>query len=412
MSYRRDNCRFCKGKNLVKFLDLGAQPLSGGFLTKEQLASEKFYPLELHICKDCLLVQVLDVIDKETLFKEYFYLSSVTKTLSQHFIEYAKILFDKFLKNPNSFLVEIGSNDGVLLRPLNNMGIRTLGVEPATNVGKIAESFGVETVNDFFTEKVAAKIAKGKGKADVITGSNVFAHIDDLDDVMRGIKVLLKDDGVFIFEVHYLMNLIEELQYDMVYHEHMNYYILPPLMIFFKKFDMEIFDAERIPMHAGGIRVYVRNIGKRNESISENVQKLLDLEKKNGLHEIGTYLKFGERVRKLNERLLSLLVSMKSHGNKIIGYGASGRANTILNYCKTGPEILEYIVDASPLRQGRYTPGTHIPIVAEDRFRNDNPDYVLLLAWSYAKEIIEKEKVFVEKGGKFIIPFPEIKIVP
>lgn len=411
MSYRRDTCRFCKSKNLVKFLDLGKQPLAGGFLTKEQFSSEKFYPLELYICKECLLVQVLDVIDKETLFKEYFYLSSVTKTLSQHFEDYAKILFEKFLKKQNSFLVEIGSNDGVLLKPLNKLGVKTVGVEPAKNVAKIAQSSGIEVVNDFFTEAVASEIANGYGKADIITASNVFAHIDDLDEVMRGIKILLKDDGVFVFEVHYLLNLILEMQYDMVYHEHMNYYSLPPLVKFFEKFGMEIFDAEMIPMHAGGIRVYVRNVGKRNEPVSENIEKLLALERQNGLHELETYKIFSQKVRKSKEELLKLIANLKIKGNKIVGYGASGRANTILNYCGINSKILDYIVDASPLRQNMCTPGTHIPIVSEEKFRSDKVDYAIILAWPYSKEIMEKEKIFIEKGGRFIKPLPKVEIL-
>jgi SAM-dependent methyltransferase len=386
-------------------------PLAGGFLRKEDIPNEKSYPLVVYFCNNCKLVQLLDIVPAEVLFKEYFYLSSTTKTLSKHFEDLAKKLRENFL-NEDSFVVEIGSNDGVFLKPLKSLGIRSVGFEPATNIAKIARSYGLNVVNNFFTEKSAREVAQREGKADLVSASNVFAHIEDLQDVVRGVKAILKDDGIFVFEVHYLLDLIEKMQYDTIYHEHMFYHSIVALTNFFKSMDMEIFDVERIPIHEGSIRVFVKNVGDKKHNVRQSVHQLLATEKKSGLDNLQTLITFGENVRKHREVLVGLLKQIKRQGKRIVGYGAPGRGNTLLNYCKIDTNVLEYTTDESPTRQGRITPGTHIQIVSPERLRKEKPSYALMLAWSYMKEILEKEKDYVQQGGKFIVPLPIPKIIP
>ena len=407
---KRTTCRVCKSTDVVTFLELGNMPLAGGYLTEKEIKNEKFYPLTVYFCRRCTLVQLLDVVSPDVLFKDYRYLSSVS--LSKHFTQYAKEITPRFLSAPDAFAVEIGCNDGVLLKPLQDLQVKTLGFEPATNVAKIATSRGIGIVNDFFTEKNAQAVAKQKGKADAVLANNVFAHIDDLDDIMRGVQALLKETGVFIFEVHYLVDLLEKLQYDTVYHEHLCYYSLHALMHLMKRFDMEIFDVERIPIHAGSIRVHVKRIGNTAQPITPSVHELIDLEKGLKIGNIDTYTRFSEKVKETRSALLDLLKKLRSEGKKIIGYGAPGRGNTLLNYCKIGKDMLSYVTDESPERYGWLIPGMHIPIVPPTKMKEDVPDYALMLAWSYMERIINKEKEYMEKGGKFIVPLPNVKIIP
>ncbi len=410
--YHRDNCRFCKGKDLVKVIDLGNQPLAGGFLDKNQFAQEQNFPLCLYFCRDCTLLQNLEIIDKDILFRNYFYISSASRTGVEHFTSYAQEIHNRCAqKNKKCFIVEIGSNDGVLLLPLKSLGHTVLGVEPSVNVSELARKKGLEVITDFFTQKVAKDILQNHGNADVITANNVLAHIDDLDEVILGMKHLLKPEGILVFEVHYLYDLIEKLQYDTIYHEHFCYDSITSLQNYFAQSGMEIFDVVQIPMHAGSIRVFVKKKENTVFKKSPAVEKLIEKEKKYGLDKEKIYIKCAQRIREHKEKLLSTLNTIKKEGQRIVGYGAAGRANTLLNYCNISTDIIEYIVDESPLRQGKHTPGAHIPIFPVEKFRKDNHDYTLLLAWSYKKEILEKEKAYRERGGKFIIPLPEVSVL-
>ncbi len=406
---KNPQCRFCKSADLHKFLELGPQPLAGRFLREGQLKEkEPFFQLGVHFCKNCSLVQVLDIVPKDVLFSEYFY--APHSVLSPHFAEYAKDIAQEFKLGPKSLVVEFGSNVGMMLRPFKDMGIRALGVEPAKNIAQIANESGLETVNDFFNEKVAGEIAARLGKADMVVANNVFAHINDLDEIMKGINALLKDGGVYVFENHYLVDTVEKLQYDDVYHEHLCYYSLHPLIPFLEKYGLTVFAAKRIRTHGGSIRVFCSN---SNRPAEPSVKALLDEEKKLGLDKVETFIEFGEKVRAHKKELGDLLASLKAQGKKIIGYGAPARGNTLLNYCQIGTGILEYIIDDSSLRQGKYTPGTHIPIVSVDKFRADQPEYALLLAYGgYTETILKKEQGYIEKGGKFIIPLPKIRVEP
>ena len=390
---------------MIKFLDLGYMPHAGDFLTAKEVGKEFYYPLRIYFCRDCSLVQNLDVISPMKLFKQYHYLSSIS--LTDHFQKYAMEIKRRFL-NKDSFVIEIGSNDGVLLSPLEKIGIKTIGVDPASNVAKIAKKRGVRTIVDFFGDKVAEKILKENGKADVIMANNVLAHIDNMDDVFRGIVKLLKPDGVLIFEVHYLPDLLNKMQYDFFYSEHLSYYSLAALVPFLSKFCLKIFDVKKVLTHSGSIRVYVEFKKSGKERISKNVEKLRKQELRLGTFSEKKLKLFVNNVYKHRKLMRSLLAKIKEDNKRIIGYGAAGRANTLLNFCEINTDTLDYIVDDSPERQGKYTPGTHIPIVSPDIFRKDSVNYVLLLAWNYKKQIIEKEAKFIKDGGKFIIPFPRI----
>jgi len=385
-------------------------PLAGGFLKEEEIKDEVKYPLEVYVCRRCSLVQILDVIPKEILFTNYKYLSSVTSTLSEHFAGYAREMQSRFLNENNSLVVEIGSNDGVLLQHFTKLAVKAVGVEPAENVAEIARAKGLQIVNSYFTKQVAQEVRQNNGRAKVICANNVFAHIDDIDEVMEGIQTLLEDDGVFVFEVHYLIDLLDKYQYDTVYHEHLCYYSLTALSYLLNRYGMEIFDVKRIPIHSGSIRVYAKN-KSNNKQITQSIVNDLLAEEKAVVHNIDVYRAFSESISLAREQLLDTLHRIKNDGKRIIGYGAPGRGTILLNYCSIGKEILDYIVDASPLRQGLLVPGMHIPIISPETIGKDLPDYILILAWSYEKEILTKEKEYLNKGGRFIMPLPIVRII-
>ncbi len=407
---KRNDCRLCHGKDLRLFLRLGPQPLAGKFVKPEEAGKkEARYDLDVFFCNSCKLVQVVDVVEKGALFSEYFY--APHSLLSPHFTEYAKEIAQEYHLSEKTLVVEFGSNIGMMLKPLRELGVKAIGIEPAQNIAEMANKLGLETIPDFFTEKIALEIVKQHGKADLIVANNVFAHIDDLDEILRGIKALLKENGVFVFENHYLLDTVEKLQYDDVYHEHLCYYALIPLIPFFRKWGLEIVGAKRINTHGGSIRVFVSR--SQTRPIKPSVKALLEQEKKMRLDQFETFADFAERVKKNKAELASLLKKLKSQGKKIVGYGAPARGNTLLNYCEIGPGILDYLIDDSPLRQNKFTPGTRIPIFSVEKFRNDNPDFAFLLAWGgYTEKILKKEQEFIQRGGKFIIPLPRPEVVP
>jgi len=413
---RRDTCRFCQGTNLSKILDLGSMPLAGGFLKEKDFAHEKYYPLTLNFCRDCCLVQVSDVVSADVLFKnDYFFFSSAISTLVDHFKGYAGEIYERFLKKmPHPTILEIGCNDGVLLKPFLGLGVRAIGVDPATNVVKTINSKDAIVINDFFTEKLAVAVKEKYGPIDAVVSSFSFAHIDDMIDVMKGIKLLLKDEGVFVFELYYLGTLIDEMQYDMVYHEHMSYYSLIALKSFLGKFGMEIFDVKSIPgVRSGSVRFYARNIGERKESVSVAVIEMMRHEQEKGFAEVAVYAEYSKKINNTRTQLVTLLKELKSAGKTIIGYGASGRGTVIMNYCSIDGRYLDYVVDDAPAKQGFFTPGTHVPIHSWDFVKESGvPDYAVLFAWAFTDEVIKKRQDFIKKGGKFIIPLPEVKIFP
>lgn len=408
---RHTRCRFCHGSDLTKFLDFGEVPLAGGFLRPEQTAEEKFYPLALYFCPNCTLVQVTDAVPVPTLFKEYFYFSSAIGSLVQHFAGLAQEVAERFAPPGRSLVVEIGCNDGVLLKPLRALGVNAIGVDPATNVVSASGLPCSVIINDCFTEQVALQIRRDHGPADAIVSSFSFAHIDDMADVMRGVRGLLKEDGRFIFEVYYLGIMLDEMQYDMMYHEHMSYYSLMALRGFFERFGMEIFDVRRSPLRAGTMRFYSRVKGRASEPVTPAVAELLDYERRRRLDSVETYLSFGSKVENNKRQLLGLLDRLKGEGRKVIGYGASGRATTIMTYCGIGRRYLDYVVDDAPAKHGFCTPGTHVPIKPWSAAQADRPDYALLFAWSFVDEVRKRRIDYLQSGGRFIIPLPEVKVM-
>lgn len=409
-------CRFCQGTNLSKILDLGDVPLAGGFITEEGFQYEKYYPLSLNFCLDCYLVQVSAVISADKLFKNnYFFFSSAIGTLITHFEAFAKEIHERFLEKKDSpSVLEIGCNDGVLLRPFSALGVRAIGVDPATNVVQKIDPKDATVVNDYFTEKVATDIKETHGKVDAIVSSFSFAHIDDMVDVMKGIDVLLNEDGVFIFEIYYLGILLEEMHYDMIYHEHMSYYSVITLKKFLARFDMEIFDVKYIPgVRSGSVRFYARRIGRRPEVIAPIVKDMIQREYEKGLDKESAYFDYAKKVENTRTQLMELLGRLKKEGKTIIGYGASGRGTVIMNYCGIDNRYLDYVVDDAPSKHGFFTPGTHVPIKPWDFVGQTNfPDYAVLFAWSFTEEVLLKRQDYIEKGGKFIVPLPDVRICP
>ncbi|MHC4308397.1 MAG: class I SAM-dependent methyltransferase [Planctomycetota bacterium] len=411
---RRSDCRFCQSRDMVTMLDFGNVPLAGGFLKESDFTEEKFFPLDLNFCNECSLVQVSNVVSAKTMFKNYFYFSSSIKTLVEHMKDYAKEVNERFLEdrtNPSVF--EIGCNDGVMLKPFTAMGVKAVGVDPATNVVNSIDSNDITVINDFFSEKVALEIKEKYGLFDALVSSYSFAHIDNMVDIMKGIKCLLKEDGVFVFEVYYLGTLIDEMQYDMIYHEHLSYYSLKALTLFLKRFGMEIFDMTFTPgVRSGAVRFYAKNIGKRSEEISANITDLAELEAKKGFDKVDTFLGYAQKVNNTREMLMALLSKLKNEGKTIIGYGASGRGTTIMNYCGIDNRHLDYVVDDAPAKHGFFTPGTHVPIKSWDFTKQSKfPDYALLFAWSFINEVKKKRMNYLKQGGHFIVPLPEVKVI-
>lgn len=409
----RTNCRFCESKNLVKILDFGNVPLAGGFLKEEDFSNEKFYPLELNFCKDCYLIQVSNVVPAEVLFKNYFYFSSAIKTLVDHLADFANETNGRFLKGrkaPSVF--EIGCNDGVMLKPFAKLGVKAVGIDPATNVVNSIDAKDITVINDYFCEDVSKKILVQHGRFDAIVSSYSFAHIDDMISVIKGVKTLLKDDGVFIFEVYYLGTLIEEMQYDMIYHEHMSYYSLKSLEKFLGKYDMEIFDVKFTPgVRSGAVRFYAHNTGNK-EPVSNTVKDMMHTEHLRGYDKVETFLGYANKVNKTRVQLMELLNRLKKEKKTIIGYGASGRGTTIMNYCGIDMKFLDYVVDDAPAKHGFFTPGTHVPIKPWDFTKEGKfPEYSLLFAWSFVNEVKKRRADYLKQGGKFIVPLPEVSIV-
>ena len=409
--HKKNECRICSSNNLELILDLGKQPPSNAFIKKENLEKhEDKFPLRLYLCKECYLLQLLDIVDKEILFKEYLYMTSASKPIVNHFKNYAFDVYEEFLKKiENPLVIEIGSNDGSLLKEFKKLGTSVLGIEPAKNISKIANDAGITTENTFLNYDIAKKISLKK-KASIIVGNNVFGHVEDLKEFMKCIKILSKEKGIFIFEVPYLVDLIQKLEFDTVYHEHLSYFSLIPLMRLMEEFDLEIFDVKKQKVHGGTIRVFVSE--KNNYKKTVNLKKIIEFEKEFGINEVQTYQKFSENVKELKNQIQKKLLKFKKEGKIIFGYGAPAKGNVLLNYCNIGTEFLDYIIDTTPLKQGLYTPGMHIPVIMnETHSDNASQQIALLLAWNYKESIINKEKEFLKSGGKFLVPIPIPKII-
>jgi SAM-dependent methyltransferase len=404
------DCRICKGANLHRFLSLGDQPHCNRFLRKEELGrQEPSYPLDVYFCEDCGLVQLGYVVPPEVMFRDYPYVSGTTVTLGRHFHQLSRDIVEKFSLAAGSRIVDIGSNDGTFLRGFQKQGMHVLGVDPAINIARMANEAGIETIPDFFGRRVAEEIVREWGNADVITAAGVFYHIPDLDDVVEGVRVLLSDDGVFVVQANYLLDMLEKNSFDNIYHEHLHYYSLKPLIALFQRFDMEVFDVGRNSIHGGSLVIHVRK-GIAGAP-SKSVDALLAHETQRGVYALDTYRYFAVQVRRIRDELLAILGDLRAKGKRIAAYGAPAKGNTMLNYCRIGPDLVEYAVEKNPLKAGLFTPGMHIPVISEEDAWQNHPDYYLILPWNFLDEFLEKEKVFRERGGRFIVPIPEPHIV-
>lgn len=402
-------CRICNSRSLVQFLDLGLQPLANSFLREEQLGSpEPVYPLRVVFCEDCGLVQLRDVVDPEAMFRNYLYFSSGMPA-SKHFRDYAESLIRSFVKNKDDLVVEIGSNDGHFLAVVKESGCRILGIDPAKNIAGPANERGISTITEFFSETVAKDTATKYGRAKVIVGNNVVAHIDDHHDMAKGIGELLSDDGVFVFEAPYLVDMFENLSFDTIYHEHLSYLAIRPLLRLFAAHGLEIFDVQIHPIQGNSLRVFVAKRGMR--TIHPSVKVLEDRELALKLNTRQAYQQLAAKILKLKQEVGDLIHDLKVRKQRIGGYGAPAKGNTLLNYFGIGRESLEYVTEELPSKIGLYTPGTHLPVVHVEEFRRDNPDYAFLLAWNYKNVVLEKEKAFRERGGKFIMPIGSERIL-
>lgn len=402
---KKNQCRICKKRGLELILDLGKQPPANALIENVKI-KENVFPLRLYWCKNCNLVQLLDIVDKKYLFSDYFYMTSASKPIVKHFIKYANYTFKKYLKNKkNSTVLEIGSNDGSLLKEFKKLGAKTIGIEPAKNLADLANHKGIKTINGFFSIKLAKKIAENQNIS-LIVANNVVGHIEDLYELMEGVKILIKNDGIFVFEVPYLIDFIKKREFDTVYHEHLSYFSLLPLMYLARKFGLEIFDVKKQRVHGGTIRIFISKKG--NQKVSASVKKFEIHEKEFGINKKKTYVSFSNDVKKIKDEIRTILAKLKKQNYNIFGYGAPAKGNVLLNYCKIDTKFIDEIIDTTPIKQGKFTPGTHIPIVTPKKmYKKGLGDIALILAWNYSKDIINVEKKFQKKGGRFLIPIPK-----
>jgi len=391
-------------------LDLGNQPLANNLLSDRDLEKhEPRFSLRLLVCTDCWLLQIADVVPPVELFSEYLYFSSFSDTMLAHARQAAERYCTEFGLTEQSFVAEIASNDGYLLQNFQQRGVPCLGVEPAANVARAAVAKGIETRVEFFTAALAEELAGSGRQADLILGNNVFAHVPDTNDFVSGLKKLLKPGGRIVLEFPYAVECIERCEFDTIYHEHVFYFSLTPLRPLFARHGLVICDVERIPVHGGSLRLFAAHAGEQVEG--ESVAALLAFERGREVDAFSFYGGFAERVRALKAELTELLTSLKEGGSSVAAYGASAKGSTLLNYIGVGRDVISFMVDRSPHKQGFFSPGRHIPIAAPAKLLEERPDYALLLTWNFAAEILEQQSEYRERGGKFIIPIPSVKVV-
>lgn len=407
------NCRICNSKDLIDVIDLGKQPIPNGFLTVEHLKSkEPRYPLAVIFCNNCSLMQLKYLVEPKTMFKNYLYIPSASKTRVDYFRTMAEQVMDIGKLKKNSLVIDVGSNDGSLLVCFKNLGTKILGIDPAENLVKIATLNGVPTECGYFDSKLANKVLKKYGKAKAITATNVIAHIQNLHEVIKGGEVLLEKDGIFVMHFPYSLDLIKDNLFDTIYHEHLSYFSVKSLLNLASQSNLEIFEILKSDLDGGSLRVFWKRKENKKLKINEkSINKILRQEEEFGLHDIKAYKDFEKRVLKLKKDALEQLKKIKKNKKTIVGYGAAAKANVLLNYFDIDTSLIDYIVDSTPYKQGRFTPGTHIPIYSEERIYQTKPDYILIFAWNFSKEIIEKNKLYQKNGGKFILIEPKFEII-
>ena len=405
-------CRFCSTPLKTTFVDLGMSPLCQTHIRPDQLHEmEPFFPLHAYVCDQCFLVQLQEFVTPDEIFTEYAYFSSYSTSWVEHARRYADAMTERLQLTANSKVMEIASNDGYLLQHFVARGVPVLGIEPAVNVAKVAIERGVPSTVCFFGRKTAHEIAREHGRPDLLLGNNVLAHVPDINDFVGGMKILLGPNGVITMEFPHLQRLIAENQFDTIYHEHFSYLSFAVVERIFAHHGITLFDVDELPTHGGSLRIYGRHAENTALAVTERVQALRQREIDDGFLTLQRYRGFEEQVKRTKRKLLSFLIDAKQRGKKIVGYGAPGKGNTLLNYCGIRTDFLDFTTDANPYKQGKFTPGTRIPIVAPEMIRTARPDYVLILPWNLRDEITKQAAYIREWGGQFVVPIPEVRVI-
>ena len=411
-AYRtRATCRLCDSRSLERVLTLTPTPPANAFVpAAERAAKQATFPLDLHFCRDCGHVQLLTIVDPRVLFENYVYVSGTSPVFVKHFEEYAADVIERFGLAKGALAVDIGSNDGTLLGFFRKAGLKIQGIDPAIAIAEAATAKGIPTIAGFFTPALAARIASEQGKAAVVTANNVYAHIDDLAAVTEGVRALLAPDGVFVFEVSYLVDVVEKTLFDTIYHEHLSYHSVKPLIGFFRAHGMELIEAIRVDSHGGSLR----GIAKLKDGkwpVGASVAEALALESKMGIDKPATLTRFGQDIAQRGAELNRLLRELKGQGKRVAGFGAPATATTLMYHFGIGPDVVDFIVDDSPLKQGLFSPGLHVPVLPGTAIAEKKPDYLLVLAWNFAPSIIAKNAAYRAAGGHFIVPLPRVEVV-
>ena len=408
-----DRCRFCLTPLKYSFCDLGMSPLSNAFVSEEQLsAAELYLPLQAFVCHECFLVQISQYETPQKIFSNYGYFSSYSDTWIAHAQQFVRDVSSRFGIGPESQVIEIASNDGYLLRFFRDLGVPVLGIEPASNVAQAAQAIGIPTLVRFFDRSAAEDLLSQGIRANLLIGNNVLAHIPGLNEFVQGMKLCLTERGVISMEFPHLYQLIQRREFDTIYHEHFSYFSLGTVDRIFKHHGLKIFDAEELPTHGGSLRIFACHSEDKAREETGSVQSIIAAETDHGLRELDTYRRFNEVVQRVKWQLLEFLITAKNQGKRIVGYGAPAKSTTLLNYCGIGPDFLEYTVDRNPFKQGMYLPGTHIPVRHPRLIRETKPDYLLILAWNLKSEVMRQMECIQEWGGQFVIPVPEVEVIP
>lgn len=405
-------CRHCHAPLTRSFADLGLSPLANSYVKPEQLrAMEPFYPLHAYVCETCLLVQLEQFESPQHIFGDYSYFSSYSDSWLKHAERYTEHMVQRFGVDSRWQVMEVASNDGYLLQYFHRRGIPVLGIEPAANVAKVAQAAGIPTVVKFFGTHTAGELAASGQQADLLIGNNVLAHVPDVNDFVRGLKRALKEHGIVTMEFPHLLRLIQENQFDTIYHEHFSYFSLLTVERIFAAHGLTLFDVEELPTHGGSLRIYARHSEDTSRAVAPAVDALRQKETAAGLADLATYSRFAEQVKETKRKLMRFLIDARQQGKRVVGYGAAAKGNTLLNYCGIRQDFLDYVVDVSPHKQGYYLPGTRLPIYSPERIAATRPDYVLILPWNIKDEITEKMAHIGEWGGRFVVPIPETRVL-
>lgn len=407
---RRETCRLCLDRSLEMALSLTPTPPANAFVPQELLAvPQPCFPLNVHLCRNCGHLQLVDVVDPAYLFSQYPYASSAAPVMARHLTSYAHAVVERFGLGNADFVVEIGSNDGTFLRSFKDAGPSILGVDPASNVAAQANAAGIDTLVAFFGLEVATSIRAERGRAKVICANHVFAHVADMQGLISGVRNLIAPDGVFVFEVGYLVDVYEKTLFDTIYHEHLDYHRVGPLRRFFAANGLELFDVERVDIQGGALRGFAGPPGAHPVQAAR-LDNFEGYEREIGLDRLETFQRFAARIERNGLELTTLVEGLKAHGKRVAGYGAPAKATTLMYHFGLGRDLLEYIVDDAPLKIGLFTPGLHVPVVSVEALDRQRPDYLVVLAWNFAESIIARRRSYAEQGGRFVVPLPNLAI--